>query len=140
MTHATWSFEQDDLTIVVERSRDVAVVQWRGISDARNPAVFLNATTEAVLPKLKGTKVTVDFRSLEYMNSATVAPLIQFVKTLDAHGLPVLVLFSDTDWQRVHLNCMRSIARTLKHVQVEGRADEPSGPPNAKGRLSGKVA
>lgn len=123
MTHATWTFEQDDLSIVVKRSRDVTEVQWRGISDARNPSRFLNASTEAILPKLKGTKVTVDFRALEYMNSATVAPLIQFVKVLDAEGLSVLVVFSEVDWQRVHYNCMRSIARTLKHVKVETRSD-----------------
>ena len=123
MTHSMWIFEQDDLSISVQRSKDTAIVIWRGVSDARNPGIFLNQMAEDLLPKLKGTKVTVDFRLLEYMNSATVAPLINFVKRLDAHGSPVTVVFSEIDWQRVHMNCMKSIARTLKNVRVEGRPE-----------------
>ena len=123
MTHSTWTFEQDELSISVQRSRGAAVVVWRGVSDARNPGEFLKPMAERLVPQLKGTKVTVDFRLLEYMNSATVAPLIQFVKSLDANGSAVTVVFSDIDWQRVHMNCMKSIARTLGNVRVECRAE-----------------
>jgi len=123
MTHSTWIFEQDELSISVQRSKDAAVVVWPGISDARNPGAFLKPMAEDLVPKLKGTRVTVDFRLLEYMNSATVAPLINFVKSLDANGSPVTVVFSGSDWQRVHMNCMKSIARTLKNVRVEGRSE-----------------
>jgi anti-anti-sigma regulatory factor len=124
MTQGKWAFEQDGLSISVQRSKDAAVVFWLGVSDARNPSPFIRGVAEKVLPDLKGTKVTVDFRSLEYMNSATVAPLISFVKDLDANGSPVLVLYSDVDWQRVHLNCMKSIARTLNNVRVESRPEQ----------------
>jgi hypothetical protein len=126
MTHSTWVFEQDGLSISVQRSKDMAVVVWRGVSDARSPSAFLRPVTEQLVPKLKGTKVTVDFRLLEYMNSATVAPLINFVKELDANGSPVTVLFTDIDWQRVHMNCMKSIARTLGNVRVECRPEASS--------------
>jgi anti-anti-sigma regulatory factor len=123
MTHSTWTFEQDELSISVQRSKEGAVVIWRGVSDARNPGSFLNPMAERLLPLLKGARVTVDFRLLEYMNSATVAPLINFVKRLDANGSPVTVVFSDIDWQRVHMTCMKSIARTLTNVRVEGRSE-----------------
>ncbi|HEX6272822.1 MAG TPA: hypothetical protein VFZ53_07280 [Polyangiaceae bacterium] len=123
MTHSTWIFEQDELSISVQRSRGSAIVVWRGVSDARNPGEFLKPMAERLVPQLKGTKVTVDFRLLEYMNSATVAPLINFVKSLDANGARVTVVFSEIDWQRVHMNCMKSIARTLNNVRVETRSD-----------------
>ena len=69
--------------------------------------------------KMKGAEVTVDFTKLEYMNSATVSPLINFVKTLDGslHAHPRAVL--GADWQRTHLQCMRAIATTLRHVAVQ---------------------
>jgi anti-anti-sigma regulatory factor len=124
MIQSTWMFEKDDLSISVHRSRDAAVVVWRGVSDARTPGAFLNPVAEQLVEKLRGTRVTIDFRLLEYMNSATVAPLINFVKSLDASGSQVTVLFSDIDWQRVHMNCMKSIARTLKHVKVESRGED----------------
>jgi hypothetical protein len=74
--------------------------------------------------RMKDAEITVDFRKLEYMNSATVSPLITFVKNLDTAGTRVLVLFSDTDWQRTHFQCMRAIARTLKNVLVESRVTD----------------
>ena len=68
---------------------------------------------------MKGAEVTVDFTKLEYMNSATVSPLINFVKTLDGTCTRILVVFAQTDWQRTHLQCMRAIATTLRHTMVE---------------------
>jgi hypothetical protein len=60
------------------------------------------------------------------MNSSTVPPIINLVKRLNARAISCLVLFSDSDWQRTQLRCMQTIARTLPHVQVEGRAPTPN--------------
>jgi hypothetical protein len=68
---------------------------------------------------MKGAEVTVDFTKLEYMNSATVSPLINFVKALDGTCKRIMVLFSETDWQRTHLQCMRAIATTLRNTMVD---------------------
>jgi hypothetical protein len=53
------------------------------------------------------------------MNSATVSPLINFVKALDGTCTKILVLFSESEGQRTHLQCMRAIATTLKHTMVQ---------------------
>lgn len=117
-----WRFEHGDLVVAVSRTGAEALVSWRGVSDARNPSALLNETIRQVAEYVRGADVTVDFTKLEYMNSATVAPLIGLIKALDAGNRPILVLFSDADWQRTHLNCMTIIGRILKHVRVEGRS------------------
>jgi hypothetical protein len=119
MPEQNWQFEQDGLTINASRANGKGRVAWRGVSDSRTPGLFLRPVLRDLTEKMKGAEVTVDFTRLEYMNSATVSPLINFVKTLDGNCARILVLFSDADWQRTHLQCMRAIATTLRHVMVQ---------------------
>jgi|SRR3954470_6729191 hypothetical protein len=119
MAEQKWQFTQDGLVISASRGTARGMVAWTGVSDSQTPAVFLRPVLKDVIDKMKGADVTVDFTKLEYMNSATVSPLIQFVKALDGSCTRILVLFSQADWQRTHLQCMRAIATTLKHVTVE---------------------
>ena len=94
MSEQKWQFEQDGLVINASRTNGKGTVAWRGVSDSRTPGVFLRPVLRELSEKMKGAEVTVDFTKLEYMNSATVSPLINFVKTLDgalhAHPRPVL--------------------------------------------------
>ncbi len=115
-------FENDALTILVTQSGADATIAWKGESDSRNPGEFLTPIMSQLVKELRGLSITVDFSMLEYMNSATVAPLITCVKSFDGAGSPVLVVFSDMDWQRTHVQCMRTIARTLKNVRIEVKA------------------
>ena len=117
-----WDYKHEGLTISASRAGSRAVVTWKGISDGRSPGTFLGPVIDELAVYLKSADVTVDFTQLEYMNSATVAPLVNLIKSLDASGHSVLVLFSDADWQRTHLNCMMAIARTMRNVRVEGKA------------------
>ncbi len=129
---------QDGLVFSVERSDGAATVSLKGVSDARFPGHFLNPLIDEWVDKLKGSEVTVDLRQLEYMNSATVMPIINMVKRLDANGMPVRVVFLDVDWQRIHGNCMSAIARTLRNVRIErqpftGQDSTPSVDASARG-------
>jgi hypothetical protein len=119
MSEEKWQFEQDGLVINASRVNGNGTVSWVGVSDSRTPGTFLRPVLSELSEKMKGAEVTVDFSKLEYMNSATVSPLINFVKSLDGGCTRIRVLFSDVDWQRTHLQCMRAIASTLRNVSVD---------------------
>ena len=119
MSDQKWQFEQDGLVINASRTNGKGTVRWSGVSDSRTPGNFLRPVLTDLSEKMKGAEVTIDFTKLDYMNSATVAPVINFVKSLDGTCKRILVLFSETDWQRTHLQCMRAIATTLRNVMVD---------------------
>ncbi len=121
MSEEKWQFEQDGLIINASRANGKGTVAWRGVSDSRTPGAFLSPVLKDITEKLKGAEVTVDLSKLEYMNSATVSPLVNFVKTLDGICKRILLLYSEADWQRTHLQCMRAIATTLHNVMVQSR-------------------
>ncbi len=112
-------FEQDGLTIAVKADQTNATVDWLGTSDSRDPTKQLSPYLESLVESLKGKSVTVDFRRFEYMNSATVSPLINFVKKLDANGIKTTLLFDGSlNWQRLNAQCLKALASMLSCVEV----------------------
>jgi hypothetical protein len=119
MTAPPSKFENEGLAILVNHSATDATIAWTGESDSRNPSAFLTPLMTRLVKELTGFGITIDFSGLKYMNSATVAPLINCIKLFDAAATSVLVVFSDMDWQRTHVQCVRTISRTLKKVRIE---------------------
>ena len=112
-------YENEALVIQVTRSGDDARIAWTGESDSRNPGEFLTPLFARLVTDFAGLNITIDFSGLKYMNSATVAPLIVSIKSFDTHANALLVVFSDMDWQRTHVQCVRTISRSLKKVRIE---------------------
>lgn len=112
-------FEHEGLVIDCDDSGESATIRWKGISDTRDPAAQLTPFFAGLVLHLRGRPVLVDFRELEYMNSAVVSPLIHLVKNLDAAGARTTLLFDTAvPWQKANAHCMRAIGRTLSNVQV----------------------
>jgi len=115
------TFETGDLKITIRQDGDAVSVSWLGTSDAREPGRELTPFLGGLAPRLVGKSVDVDFRKLEYMNSGTVSPIIQFARALDQHAIRSRLLFdSQVGWQRVNYVCLKNIAKALSHVEVEG--------------------
>lgn len=71
--------------------------------------------------ELKGRTVTMDFRRVEYMNSATVSLIVQLIKLLDGQSIPITLIYDTRlSWQRINYQCMKTIARSLNHLRVKG--------------------
>jgi hypothetical protein len=119
MASTTTKYENDALAVHVTRNADDVTIAWTGESDARAPGEFLNPLFARLVTEFTGLNVTIDFSTLKYMNSATVAPLIVSIKSFDAKAAALLVVFSDMDWQRTHVQCVRTISRSLKKVRIE---------------------
>lgn len=121
MDDQKWQFERGGLLVTAIRTNGKGTVTLQGTSDSRTPGAFLRPILQDLSDKLRGAAVTVDFSGLEYLNSATVAPLITFVKTLDSSCPRIVVWFSEAHWQRIHLLCMRAIAMNLQNTDVRSR-------------------
>jgi hypothetical protein len=120
MSHIIETLATDQLSIQVFSSPIGFTMAWRGISDTREPELVLVPFMRQLARKVRGKRVTIDFTAFEYMNSATVAPIVQFIKLLDAgETSTVLVYNTNVSWQRVSCVCMKVVARTLTHVEVQ---------------------
>jgi anti-anti-sigma regulatory factor len=114
-------YHQDDLHITVVTSHDDVVVTWRGESDARNPRESLGPYLSEVARKLGSRTVRVTFAELTFMNSATVLPIMDFLKDLSKSATKVTVEYrQDLQWQVTSFRALRIVARTWGNVSVVG--------------------
>ena len=119
MSEIVETLSHDGLNITVTRSTRGFTMSWQGMSDTRDPDRILGPFMKRLARELKGKPITIDFSAFEYMNSAAVSPIIQFIKLLDAGETPTMLVYdTNVAWQRVNYSCMKAIARTLRHVEV----------------------
>src|SRR5690606_21976470 len=94
-------FHSGTLTIAILYQDTTATIAWEGVSDAPDVRSFLSPLMARLSMELVGKAVTIDFRRLEYMNSATLAPVLAFIKNLDARGISTTLLYDiKVQWQR----------------------------------------
>jgi hypothetical protein len=120
-TNISERYDHDGLVIsVTPDDRGQLVVQWFGVSDSRDPSTDLVPFLAHLSESCRAKAVLIDFSKFEYMNSATVSPLINFIKQLDALGAWTTLRFdASVPWQKTNAQCMRAIARTLNHLTVQ---------------------
>jgi hypothetical protein len=116
---ATWSYTsgmQDllagDLTVAVSELAGGLRLDWKGKSNAREPAKVLAPFFVEVAKRAAtlGAKPAVElhFEALEHFNSSTITALIQFIQTSRARGLQLIIVFDAAQkWQRLSFDALR---------------------------------
>ena len=115
-------YKQDNLQIVITESHGTVVeVAWSGESDAREPRESLGPYLNELTSQLESRTVRVTFAELKYMNSATVLPIMDFLKALSKSATKVTVEYrQDLQWQVTSFRALRIVARSWGNVSVLG--------------------
>jgi len=112
-------YQQENLRIAITDAHEAVVVAWRGESDARNPRETLGPYLNLLATQLASRNVRVTFAELTYMNSATVLPIMDFLKGLSKHAAKVKVEYrQDLQWQVTSFRALRIVARGWGNVSV----------------------
>lgn len=121
-----------DLWIHVQREASQVSVIWAGTSEAREPATYLLPYLDELVNELHGALVEVDFSAMDYMNSATIAPIVRFLRALDRHATKVRVLYDPTrTFQRTTFSAIKALGIVLRKLEVV-----PKGEARASGSTS----
>jgi hypothetical protein len=113
-------YQTDQLTIESHRNRDQLTIRWLGRSEARDPGRALQPVLEAVGADVAGAaSVEFDFRSLEYMNSSTIHPILKLVQAASTKSTRVRVIYdASKNWQRLSFMAMSAVLAGLRNVEV----------------------
>ena len=121
MSTGTRSLQLDDLTIQVVHEGDTVTMTWFGTSEIQAPAQSLSPFLMDVITGLQGQNVVVDFRAVEYLNSATLWPVLQMLRALNDRQLSTKVLFDPTsESQRTTYRCLQTIGTSLPKISIVG--------------------
>jgi hypothetical protein len=109
------------LSVEPRATRAGLELQFLGSSEQRDPAATLAPFFGDVSKQLQSPRhVTLDFRQLDYMNSASVRPVLDFIQRLAADGHQVTVKYStQKNWQRLSFKAAQAVLANLQHVSFE---------------------
>lgn len=115
------NFTSGGLKIDIRTEGSNAFMIWLGQSDSRNPASELNPYLDNLVDELKSLELTIKFNDLEYMNSSTVPPIIQFLKKLNTSEVKTLITYNATSkWQAASFKALETFSGILNHITVKG--------------------
>lgn len=118
-----------ELRIRIERADDRVTIRWEGVSEARDPGTELVPYLDKLVEGLHGAHVWIDFCAMEYMNSATIAPILRFIRALDKECPQVTVIYDRTKtFQRTTFSAIKALGIVLSKLEVIARdpAENPS--------------
>lgn len=114
-------FDDGALRIQANLTRSGVELVWRGRSDAREPERSFGSYLKSLAEELgPGRLVELDFRQLDYLNAASVKPILVFLQTIAPAAERVRVRFSaQKSWQRLSFKAMQAVLATRGNVEFE---------------------
>src|SRR5210317_1172390 len=107
------NYKEGNLEILLEEGNK-NVLKWCGKSDERDPSSLLNPYFDKILGSLEGKELEITFSDLEYMNSSTVPPIIQLIKSLNNKSIKTKITYNkDSKWQAASFKALETIVRTM---------------------------
>ena len=104
------TYIDDLLTIQVRESTDEVSVVFTGRSTAREPNRFLAPILKDVLAKAArdDRRVVLDFFQLDYMNSATIAPIAKMLEAASRGTARITIQYNQgLHWQDLSFTALR---------------------------------
>ncbi len=113
-------YQADDLTIESLPGQDSLVIRWLGRSDGADPSRALQPLLDAVAADLQSAQsVEFDFRSLEYMNSSTIRPILKLIQRASSSATSVRLIYDKSkNWQRLSFTAIGAALTSFGNVEL----------------------
>ena len=110
--------------LTIERCQpgpEVIRLDWKGRSTARRPGDAIDPFLSEVLAEARRSSSAIEmhFETLEYLNSSTVAVLVQFLNRARASGVSLCFTYRPSvRWQKLSFEALRVFEQVDKLVRV----------------------
>lgn len=114
------TLELDELQIRFTNEGGTSHISWHGTSEIQDPAASIGGFLRSLMPSIQNKRVMMDFRPLQYMNSATLQPLLLIMKEYNAAGIFTEIVYDvQVEWQRIVFRSVAAISTTLANVSIK---------------------
>lgn len=119
----TNSYASDSLRLEVSEDAAAITMGWFGKSTMRKPGDFLTPILTDVLKRGTGSgrRVVMDFRTLQYMNSSTITPVIRALEqTRRGTGQLSIIYRRGLKWQELSFTALRIFETADGRIEIRG--------------------
>jgi hypothetical protein len=119
MSAENQTLEVEELKIQLATEGGKSRITWYGTSELQDPAASIGGFLRGLIPNIQNKHVVMDFRPLEYMNSATLQPLLLVLKEYNAAEIQTEILYDpNVEWQRIVFRSVAAISTTLSRISI----------------------
>lgn len=114
---------REDFQIQFSEDKEHWTLRWTGSIHSKDPSDFLDPYFEDVLDGARNAqrRIRMDFTALEYMNSASLPPLIQFLRKVSEEKVHAEFLYdAKRKVQAASFRALEVIAKNSKYAKVTG--------------------
>jgi hypothetical protein len=112
---------RNSLSITCRDEPGRLLLMWNGKSDERNPAMFLTPMLDAALERLGDRELVLNFRSLEFMNSSTITPIIKMLdRSRQLKSRVTLIYRKALKWQELNFSALSVFETPDGRIKVRG--------------------
>ncbi|MCP4136693.1 MAG: hypothetical protein GY754_37335 [bacterium] len=113
------NLQEESLEITIVEDNNKNIITWHGRSDTRQPFTVLTPYFDGLIESLKGKDLEIDFKELEYINSETVPPIVQFLKKLNTNSIKTLLIYNkNSKLQAASFKAIETISANMKFLEI----------------------
>lgn len=119
MSAENQTLDVEELKIQLKTEGGKSRITWHGTSELQDPSAIIGGFLRGLIPHIKHKHVVMDFRPLEYMNSATLQPLLLVLKEYNAAEILTEIIYDpNVEWQRIVFRSVAAISTTLSKISI----------------------
>ncbi|MDZ4725695.1 MAG: hypothetical protein SH817_06040 [Leptospira sp.] len=113
------TYNKLNINVNVEDQNNLVRIIWSGTSDDISPGKILTPYLSNIADEIGGRKLSIELYDLEFMNSSTVPPIVQFIKYCSQKNIDILILYSSSkEWQKFSFKSFETFAIVYKNLKI----------------------
>ena len=117
-------YSSNYLTVEVNDLKDSIDVRWKGKSIDREPSEFLSPILGKILEMANSSnkRIILDFRSLSYMNSSTITPVIKILERAKKGITQISIFYQKAlKWQELNFSALEIFGTKNNRIEIKGK-------------------
>lgn len=109
-------------SLEIEKEKLVRLV-WSGKSMSKEPSEYLTPFFDDLLAAIQKSNLNLefDFSHLDFINSSTIQPFINFLDKAQKNGIVLKIIYSiEKDWQELIFAAMRFFETQNSQITIQG--------------------
>lgn len=107
------------IDVKIDENMNLMRLIWSGESDDISPSKVLSPYLSKIAEEVGNRKIVIELYDLDFINSSTVPPIVQFIKQCSKMNLEILILYSNSkEWQRYSFKSFETFKIIYKNLQI----------------------
>lgn len=112
--------QKENFKIDIKINNKIKIL-WSGRCDFKNAASLLLPFLSDIIAQYKYSKkeFEISFLDLQYMNSASIMPILRFIRDLNLNNIKSILIYNkNSKWQKKSFEALKMVVSELEYIDI----------------------